>query len=110
MQQPHNTRVVTFMLYYALDMYESVNISICIVAKWKGGLQDEKLMEGGNLDPRLKIAVEIRAGEKKVLQHIDGIFEERERELDEFEYYQERRLRDLGLVGEQGEIIFWEPK
>ncbi|KAM7484390.1 hypothetical protein LguiA_000399 [Lonicera macranthoides] len=72
--------------------------------------EDEKLMEGGNLDLRLKIAAEIRAGEKKVLQHIDRIFEERERELDEFEYYQERRLRDLGLVGEQGEIIFWEPK
>ena len=65
-------------------------------------------MEGGNLDPRLEIAVGIRAGEKKVLQQIDGIFKERESELDELEYYQERRLKDLGLVGKQGEIIFWE--
>ncbi|KAM0012304.1 putative [Fructose-bisphosphate aldolase]-lysine N-methyltransferase [Helianthus debilis subsp. tardiflorus] len=72
--------------------------------------EDEKLMEGRNMDPRLAIAVGIRAGEKKVLQHIDGIFKEREMELDENEYYQERRLRDLGLVGEQGDIIFWEPK
>lgn len=64
----------------------------------------------GNLSQRLQIAVGIRAGEKKVLQHIDSIFKEREQELDEFEYYQERRLRDLGLVGEQGDIIFWEPK
>ncbi|KAJ0692820.1 putative [Ribulose-bisphosphate carboxylase]-lysine N-methyltransferase [Helianthus annuus] len=72
--------------------------------------EDEKLTEGGNMDPRLAIAVGIRAGEKKVLQHIDGIFKEREMELDENEYYQERRLRDLGLVGEQGDIIFWEPK
>ncbi|CAK9183730.1 unnamed protein product [Ilex paraguariensis] len=72
--------------------------------------EDEKLKEGGNLDPRLEIAVGIRAGEKKVLQQIDGIFKERELELDELEYYQERRLKDLGLVGEQGEIIFWEPK
>ncbi|KAJ0450815.1 putative [Fructose-bisphosphate aldolase]-lysine N-methyltransferase [Helianthus annuus] len=72
--------------------------------------EDQKLMEGGNMDPRLAIAVGIRAGEKKVLQHIDGIFKEREMELDENEYYQERRLRDLGLVGEQGDIIFWEPK
>ena len=31
-------------------------------------------------------------------------------ELDQLEYYQERRLKDLGLCGEQGEIIFWEPK
>lgn len=68
------------------------------------------MKEGGNLNPRLEIAVGIRAGEKKVLQHIDRIFKEREQELDEFEYYQERRLRDLGLVGEQGDIIFWEPK
>ncbi|KAK3027402.1 hypothetical protein RJ639_040200 [Escallonia herrerae] len=72
--------------------------------------EDAELMEGGNLDPRLEIAVGIRTGEKEVLQYIDGIFKERESELDEFEYYQERRLRDLGLVGEQGEIIFWEPK
>lgn len=73
------------------------------------GLQDEKLKEA-KLDPRLEIAVRVREGEKKVLQYIDGIFKERELELDELEYYQERRLKDLGLCGEQGEIIFWEPK
>lgn len=72
--------------------------------------EDEKLKEGGNLNTRLNIAVGIREGEKRVLQQIDEIFKEREQDLDEFEYYQERRLRDLGLVGEQGEIIFWEPK
>jgi [ribulose-bisphosphate carboxylase]-lysine N-methyltransferase len=72
-------------------------------------LQDEKL-KGANLDPRLEIAVGIREGEKKVLQQIDEIFKGRESELDQLEYYQERRLSDLGLCGEQGEIIFWEPK
>ncbi|XP_027096943.1 ribulose-1,5 bisphosphate carboxylase/oxygenase large subunit N-methyltransferase, chloroplastic-like [Coffea arabica] len=70
--------------------------------------QDEKLIEKGNLCTRHEMAVKIRAGEKKVLQHIDKIFAERESELDGLEYYQERRLKDLGLVGEQGEIIFWE--
>lgn len=45
-----------------------------------------------------------------MLQQIDGIFKQRQSELDELEYYQERRLKDLGLVGEQGEIIFWESK
>ncbi|KAL6009051.1 hypothetical protein ACLOJK_022278 [Asimina triloba] len=64
--------------------------------------EDETLMEAGNLDPRLAIAVAIRAGEKKVLHQIDNIFKERELELDGLEYYQERRLKDLGLVGEQG--------
>lgn len=73
------------------------------------GLQDEKL-KGGNTNSRLEIAIGIREGEKRVLEHIDEIFKEREMELDENEYYQERRLRDLGLVGEQGDIIFWEPK
>ncbi|KAF2299153.1 hypothetical protein GH714_030822 [Hevea brasiliensis] len=72
-------------------------------------LPDEKL-EGADLNPRLEIAVGIRAGEKKVLQQIDEIFKQRESELDELEYYQERRLRELGLIGEQGEIIFWESK
>lgn len=70
--------------------------------------EDEKQMAEGNLSPRLAIAVGIRAGEKKVLQYIDGIFEKRQSELDEIEYYQERRLKQLGLVGEQGDIIFWE--
>ncbi|POO03485.1 Rubisco LSMT methyltransferase [Trema orientale] len=71
--------------------------------------EDEKL-KGEKLDPRLEIAVGIRQGEKKVLQQIDGIFKERELELDQLEYYQERRLKDLGLCGELEEIIFWEPK
>lgn len=72
-------------------------------------LQDEKLKES-KLDPRLEIAVGIRHGEKKVLQHIDGIFKDRESELRQLEYYQERRLKDLGLCGELEDIIFWEPK
>ncbi|GAB4840054.1 hypothetical protein Ancab_020763 [Ancistrocladus abbreviatus] len=71
---------------------------------------DERLREQGNLDPRLEIAVRIRLGEKKVLQQIDEIFKGRESELDGLEYYQERRLRQLGLIGEEGEIIFWESK
>ncbi|KAF4396769.1 hypothetical protein F8388_004737 [Cannabis sativa] len=71
--------------------------------------EDEKL-KGEKLESRLEIAVGIRQGEKKVLQQIDGMFKERELELNELEYYQERRLKDLGLCGEQGDIIFWEPK
>uniref|UniRef100_A0A7N0TSM6 SET domain-containing protein n=1 Tax=Kalanchoe fedtschenkoi TaxID=63787 RepID=A0A7N0TSM6_KALFE len=72
--------------------------------------EDAEIIESGSLNPRLEIAVGIRAGEKRVLRQIDGDFKERESELNEVEYYQERRLRDLGLVGEQGDIIFWEPK
>ncbi|XP_038890879.1 ribulose-1,5 bisphosphate carboxylase/oxygenase large subunit N-methyltransferase, chloroplastic isoform X2 [Benincasa hispida] len=71
--------------------------------------EDEKLKEE-NLDSRLRIAVGIREGEKRVLQQIIQIFKDRELELDQLEYYQERRLKDLGLCGEQGEIIFWESK
>lgn len=72
--------------------------------------EDDKLLEEGKLSPRMEMAIKIRAGEKRVLQQIDNIFKERELELDVLEYYQERRLKDLGLVGEQGEIIFWETK
>nr|CAB3453361.1 unnamed protein product [Digitaria exilis] len=70
--------------------------------------EDEELMETENLPSRLKIAIGVRIGEKKVLQQIDDIFKQREEELDGIEYYQERRLKDLGLVGDNGEIIFWE--
>lgn len=57
-------------------------------------------MKGGNLSSRLQIAVGVRAGEKKVLQKLDDNFKERELELDDLEYYQERRLKDLDFVGE----------
>ncbi|KAI9085437.1 hypothetical protein K1719_032598 [Acacia pycnantha] len=66
--------------------------------------EDEKLEEE-KLDSRLAIAVGIREGEKKLLQQIEGIFKEKELELDLLEYYQERRLKDLGLSGENGDIL-----
>lgn len=69
--------------------------------------EDEKLMIQDDLNPRHKIAIGIRLGEKKVLQQIDGIFKEREMDLGVYEYYQERRLKDLGLCGAQGERIPW---
>ncbi|KAK1290391.1 hypothetical protein QJS10_CPB18g01446 [Acorus calamus] len=72
--------------------------------------EDQNLRESGKLSPRLEIAIGVREGEKKVLQQIDGIFKDRETELDGLEYYQERRLRDLGLACDQDEIIFWESK
>ncbi|KAL5553730.1 hypothetical protein UlMin_041131 [Ulmus minor] len=75
---------------------------------YKTTIEEDQKLKGENLEPRLEIAVGIREGEKKVLQQIDGMFKERELELDQLEYYQERRLKDLGLCGEQGEIIFWE--
>ncbi|KAL5079428.1 hypothetical protein RYX36_007849 [Vicia faba] len=58
-----------------------------------------------NLDSRLAIAVGIREGENMVLQQIDDIFKQKEQELDQLEYYQERRLKDLGLCGENGDIL-----
>lgn len=46
-----------------------------------------------------------------MLLRIDEALKQRESELDESVYYQERRrLKGPGLVGEQGEIIFWEYK
>ena len=43
-------------------------------------------------------------------QGIDEVLKQRVSELDELECYKERRLKDLGLVKEQGEITFWESK
>ena len=60
-------------------------------------------MKAAKLDSRLAIAVGIREGEKQLLQQIDEIFKEKELELAELEYYQERRLKDLGLCGENGD-------
>lgn len=79
-----------------------------IINHMKCDIQDEEQLQTENLPSRLRIAIGVRAGEKKVLQQINDIFKQREEELDGLEYYQERRLKDIGLVGDNGEIIFWE--
>ncbi|RWW22157.1 hypothetical protein GW17_00013662, partial [Ensete ventricosum] len=110
----YRTTVEEVCIYLAFELFLkifSTKLTLWTVhSSYICNAQDEKFMEGDNLDERLRIAVCIRAGEKKVLQQIEGAFRERESELDVLEYYQERRLKDLGLVGEQGEIIFWESK
>lgn len=65
-------------------------------------------MKREDLQSRHQIAIEVRVGEKEVLEQINDIFKEREQELDDLEYYQERRLKDLGFIGDNGDIIFWE--
>ena len=72
-------------------------------------MQDEALI-GHKLDPILGIVVVTRLGEKKALQEIQNSFEEYILDLDQLEYYQEIRIKNLGLMGEQGDIILWEPK
>jgi len=70
-------------------------------------LQDEKLIQEGNLGYKLEIAVTVRVGEKRVLQQIEGIVKEKEAQLDKACH--ERRLKELGLVGEEGET-YCQPK
>ncbi|KAK3440784.1 hypothetical protein EUGRSUZ_B01051 [Eucalyptus grandis] len=71
--------------------------------------QDEKLIQEGNLGYKLEIAVTVRVGEKRVLQQIEGIVKEKEAQLDKLEYYHERRLKEIGLVGEEDET-YCQPK
>ncbi|KAL9683590.1 hypothetical protein QQ045_015412 [Rhodiola kirilowii] len=71
--------------------------------------EDERILQGGNLGTRLEIAVRIRAGEKHVLQQVDEVFRDKATRLADFDYYQERVLRNLSLAGEQGEV-YYQPK
>ena len=72
-------------------------------------LQDETLL-GQKLHPKLGIATVTRLGEKKELQEIRNSFKEYIVDLGQLEYYNERRLKNLGLIGEQEDIILWEQK
>ncbi|KAJ7535805.1 hypothetical protein O6H91_12G046900 [Diphasiastrum complanatum] len=69
--------------------------------------EDLLLLNNDNLDPRTRIAVVVRQGEKCVLQEVQTWFEARMNELDQLEYYAERRLRDLGLLDEKGNMTAW---
>ncbi|GLJ51996.1 hypothetical protein SUGI_1105260 [Cryptomeria japonica] len=71
-------------------------------------IEEDKALLGQQLEPRLEIAVVTRLGEKRVLREIQSSFEGYRAQLDQLEYYQEKRLKDLGLCGELGDVIFWE--
>jgi [ribulose-bisphosphate carboxylase]-lysine N-methyltransferase len=45
-------------------------------------------------------------GEKEALDSVMGIFEGRLAELNDLEYYQERRLRGLKLIDDQGRTTY----
>lgn len=75
------------------------------LAAYHTTIEEDQKLKAAKLDSRLAIAVGIREGEKQLLQQIDEIFKEKELELAELEYYQERRLKDLGLCGENGDIL-----
>jgi [ribulose-bisphosphate carboxylase]-lysine N-methyltransferase len=49
---------------------------------------------------------QVRLGEKEALDGILGWFETRAAELDDLEYYQERRLRRLGLIDDEGRTTY----
>ncbi|KAH7424534.1 hypothetical protein KP509_11G013100 [Ceratopteris richardii] len=69
--------------------------------------EDLNLLQDIELSPRLKIAAAIRLGEKRVLQELQLLFETRLQELHKLEYYAERRLRNLGLMDDKGDLTPW---
>eukprot|EP00879_Flechtneria_rotunda_P024930 GHRR01026457.1.p1 GENE.GHRR01026457.1~~GHRR01026457.1.p1 ORF type:complete len:146 (+),score=48.06 GHRR01026457.1:917-1354(+) len=55
---------------------------------------------------REEMAVQVRLGEKEALDSLLGFFEGRAASLDTLEYYQERRLKRLGLLDEDGSTTY----
>ncbi|KAK9806256.1 hypothetical protein WJX72_007461 [[Myrmecia] bisecta] len=55
---------------------------------------------------REEMAVRARLGEKEALDSTLRFFEERFAQLDNLEYYQERRLRSLGLLDDDGNSTY----
>lgn len=50
--------------------------------------------------------VQVRLGEKEALESTLEFFESRKKRLGDLEYYQERRLKSLGLLDEQGRSTY----
>eukprot|EP00250_Pteridium_aquilinum_P005644 c15711_g1_i1 orf=606-2153(-) len=69
--------------------------------------EDMNLLKGRQLSPRLEMAVAIRLGEKRVLEELQLSFESQLANLDQLEYYAERRLRGLGLLDDKGDMTPW---
>ena len=54
------------------------------------------------------MAISIRLGEKEVLEAALRYFEGRMSQLEDFEYYSERRLKRLGLLDKEGKPTDWD--
>lgn len=63
---------------------------------------DERELAGGDLSRRADAALRVRCGERAALAAAARWFAGRAASLDFLEYYQERRLRGLGLLDEEG--------
>jgi [ribulose-bisphosphate carboxylase]-lysine N-methyltransferase len=50
--------------------------------------------------------LQVRLGEKEALDSLLGFFEGRGADLPALEYYQERRLKRLGLMDEEGKTTY----
>ena len=61
---------------------------------------------GGGLGRRAAAALRVRCGERAALASAARWFAGREASLDSLEYYQERRLRGLGLLDEEGRSTY----
>jgi [ribulose-bisphosphate carboxylase]-lysine N-methyltransferase len=51
-------------------------------------------------------SLQVRLGEKEALDSLLGFFEGRAADLTALEYYQERRLKRLGLMDEEGKTTY----
>ena len=70
---------------------------------------DERELAGGGknaLSRRAAAALRVRCGERAALASAARWFAGREAALDSLEYYQERRLRGLGLLDEEGRSTY----
>mmetsp|Transcript_17680 Transcript_17680/g.29708 ORF Transcript_17680/g.29708 Transcript_17680/m.29708 type:complete len:496 (+) Transcript_17680:79-1566(+) len=68
--------------------------------------EDEQILARGDLSERMYAAVVARQGEKRALYSTMGYFEQRIQLLPTMEYYQERRLKDLGLLEDDGTTTY----
>ncbi|KAI8474940.1 MAG: rubisco large subunit N-methyltransferase [Monoraphidium minutum] len=101
----------SFMLQPVSQPNEEALIVACAAAAraalagYGGGVEaDLALLRGGGLAPgsREEAAVRVRLGEEEALDYFLGWLEARQQDLKGLEYYQERRLKRLGLMDEDG--------
>lgn len=73
--------------------------------------EEKRLLEEGHLDgrPRERAASLVAIGEKRCLLSLLDDFRNRFNSLPALEYYQERRLRQLGLLDEEGQRVPIDP-
>lgn len=96
----------TIEVRIALALPLSASATNRLPSRWKNSQEDLSRLRSVSAGSREEVALLARLGEKEALDTLVRFFEGRLGQLKSLEYYQERRLKRLGLMDDRGRSTY----